>query len=75
VHGDRARGLEELQLAADHGNYLRPFAKIFLALAFEREHQMDHARVLLTELTAEFPSNPLFAHELSLVNHPATVSP
>jgi hypothetical protein len=66
IHGDRARGMQQMQIAAEHGRYLRPFAKILLALAFEREHQMDRARSLLAELTHEFPENPLFAHELAL---------
>jgi hypothetical protein len=67
VHGDKQRGIELMQQAADHGHYLRPFAQILLALGYEREHQFDRARVLLADLTAEFPENPLFAHELSLI--------
>lgn len=66
IHGDRTRGMQQMQVAADHGRYLAPFAKILLALAFEREHQMDRARALLADLTAEFPGNPLFAQELAL---------
>jgi hypothetical protein len=67
VHGDRAKGMAEMQMAADHGHYLQPFAKILLALACEREHQMDRAHKLLTELAAEFPANPLYAHEIQLL--------
>jgi hypothetical protein len=66
VHGDKARGIEQMQQTADHGHYLKPFAQILLALGYEREHQFDRARALLADLTAEFPENPLFAHELSL---------
>src|SRR6202023_1687952 len=44
IHGDRARGMQQMQIAAEHGRYLQPFAKILLALAFEREHQMERAR-------------------------------
>jgi hypothetical protein len=69
VHGDRERGLEQMQRAVDHGHYLQPFAKIMLALACEREHQMDRARALLEQLAQEFPSNPIFAHELALLDH------
>ena len=47
----------------------RPFAKILLALAYEREQQTDRARPLLAELAEEFPTNPLFAHELALVDN------
>ncbi|MGA2719869.1 MAG: hypothetical protein ABSF78_12975 [Candidatus Acidiferrales bacterium] len=67
VHGDKERGIELMQQAADHGHYLKPFAQILLALGYEREHRFDRARVLLTDLTVEFPENPLFAHELSLI--------
>ncbi len=74
IHGDRERGLEQLQRAAEHGHYLQVFAKSWLALACEREHQMDHAHQLLAELAAEFPSNPLFAHELALLDHPTTAA-
>jgi hypothetical protein len=66
IHGDRIRGMQEMQMAAENGHYLRPLAKILLALASEREHQMVRARSLLTELTQEFPENMLFAQELAL---------
>ncbi|HKV05497.1 MAG TPA: hypothetical protein VJO53_10370 [Candidatus Acidoferrales bacterium] len=65
IHGDRARGMEQLQRAADRGHYLRPFAKAWLALACEREHQLGRARALFAELSSEFPANPLFARELA----------
>ena len=68
IHGDRARGMQEMQLAAEHGQYLRPFAEILLALACEREHQPARARRLLSRLTTEFPRNSRFAHELALLN-------
>lgn len=71
IHGDRARGMEQMQVAADHGRYLKPFAKILLALASEREHDTVRARRLLTELTNEFPANPLFARELDLLEQRA----
>jgi hypothetical protein len=74
IHGDRERGLEQLQRAAEHGHYLQVFAKAWLALACEREHQMDHARQILAELVAEYPANPLFAHELALIDHPTNAA-
>jgi hypothetical protein len=67
IHGDRQRGMQQMQVAADHGRYLAPFAKILLALACEREHDLNHARQLLSDLAAEFPANPLFARELDLL--------
>jgi hypothetical protein len=68
IHGDRIRGMEQMQRTADHGHYLQPFAKILLALAYEREHQLDRARVLLADLASQFPANPLYAHELALAD-------
>jgi len=74
IHGDRERGLEQLQRASEHGHYLQVFAKSWLALALEREHQMDRARQILAELASEFPANPLFARELALLDHPTTAA-
>jgi len=68
IHGDKDRGMDQLETAAVEGNHLRPFAKILLALASEREHQDARAHILLVELNKEFPENPLFAHELALLN-------
>jgi hypothetical protein len=67
VHGDRTRGIQQMQSAAEHGHYLQPFAKILLALAYEREHQSERAQPLLASLSAQFPANPIFAHELALI--------
>jgi hypothetical protein len=68
VHGDKNRGIQQMQSAADHGRYLKPFAKILLALAYERERQSDRAQPLLVALNAEFPANPIYAHELTLID-------
>lgn len=66
IHGDRTRGMQLMASAAQHGHYLQPFAKVMLALAYEREHQNDKARDLLAQLAVQFPSNPVFARELTL---------
>ena len=68
IHGDRERGMQQVQQAAIHGHYLQPFAQILLALASEREHDMDRARSLLQELAFKFPENPQFARELALAD-------
>jgi hypothetical protein len=67
-HGDRALGMQQVTLAAANGRYLRPYAKIILALAAVREKQLGLARTELGELVAEFPTNPKFARELAKVN-------
>jgi len=64
IHGDKKIGIQQLEIATDHGRYMRPFAKIILALAALREKKPELARAQLTELVAEFPENPLFASEL-----------
>lgn len=65
IHGDKKLGIQQLQIAADHGRYLRPFAKILLALAALREKKTEVARAQLNDLVTEFPENPLFASELA----------
>jgi hypothetical protein len=65
IHGDKKLGIQQLGLAADHGHYLRPFAKILLALAALREKKPEVAHTQFKELVAEFPENQLFASELA----------
>ena len=67
IHGDRKLGMEQLQKTADNGRYLKPFAKILLALAARREKQDPLARKLLLELTEEFPTSSLFAAEYAKI--------
>jgi hypothetical protein len=66
VRGDRQRGMDQLQVAAEKGHYLRPYAQALLALAAEREGRFDLARTLFRDLSREFPANPVFASELAL---------
>jgi len=67
IRGDRLRGVMQLQMAAMEGHYLRPFAKVLLALVARREDEPELARKLLEELNGEFPGNPLFRRELALL--------
>jgi tetratricopeptide (TPR) repeat protein len=71
VHGDKQRGIEQMQSAASGGHFLRPFAKIMLALAYEREHQYREAGALLAELHKEFPENPHFGAEMAIAEKAA----
>lgn len=68
VHGDRVKGMDQMRSAAEHGHYFQPFAKVMLALAYEREHQNASAQKLLADLANEFPGNPVFSRELALVD-------
>jgi hypothetical protein len=64
VAGDKAAGISELQLTAQHGRYLAPFARILLAIAYVREKDTARARELLVSLRQDYPQNPLFAREI-----------
>jgi hypothetical protein len=63
IHGDKKLGMEQLGKTIESGRYLKPFAKILLALAARRQKQDDLARKLLRELSEEFPESPLYAAE------------
>jgi hypothetical protein len=69
-HGDRALGMQQLSLTAASGHYLRPYAKLTLALAAMREKQWALARTEFEQLTAEFPANAKFARELAKLRAP-----
>ncbi len=47
----------------ENGRYLRPFAKIILALAARREKQDALAQRLFRELSEQYPNNEHFASE------------
>jgi hypothetical protein len=76
IHGDKKLGMEQVAKTAENGRYLRPFAKIILALAARREKQDALAQKLFRELTEEYPTNQQFAAEyakaLSLTPLPAS---
>ncbi len=55
--------MEQLGKTIENGRYLKPFAKILLALAARRQKQNDLAQKLLRELSEEFPASPLYAAE------------
>ena len=76
IRGDKSGGILQLEIAAARGRYLRPFAKILLALAALREKKPELARIQLMELVAEFPENPLFVSELAKLDaSPAAAVP
>ncbi len=63
IHGDKKLGMEQVARTAENGRYLRPFAKIILALAARREKQDTLAQRLFRELTKQYPDNEQFASE------------
>lgn len=72
VAGDKKEGIAELQLTADHGHYLGPFARILLAIAYVRDKDNARAREVLSALRDEFPKNPLFAQEIARLDGTGT---
>jgi tetratricopeptide (TPR) repeat protein len=63
IHGDKKLGMEQVGKTVEGGLYLKPFAKIMLALAARREKQNKLAQKLLQELAEEFPESPLYPIE------------
>ena len=63
VHGDKKLGMELVARTVEDGRYLRPFAKIILALAARREKQDSLAQTLFRELSEQYPDNQQFASE------------
>src|SRR5579872_6427509 len=68
VNGDKSTGIDNLKLVARSGHYLRPFAKILLAICYMREKQPRESQKLLVELSSEFPANPLLKKELAKIS-------
>ena len=63
IHGNKKLGMEQVAKTAENGRYLRPFAKILLALAACRERQVALAQKLLRELSEQYPASELYASE------------
>lgn len=62
---NRALGEKDLELTAAQGHYLKPLAKLLLAVAAVRDKNMAKARELLSSLAQDFPNNPLYAQQLA----------
>ena len=65
IKGNQNEGVRELELAAEKGRYLAPFARILLAVAHLRKHESAQALTLLAGLREQFPHNPLFVEEIA----------
>jgi hypothetical protein len=62
--GDKKAGIADLQMTAQHGHYLAPFARVLLAIAYVRDKDKPRALEMLTSLRAQFPGNTLFPREI-----------
>ena len=63
--GNKQAGIADLQVTAQHGRYLAPFARVLLAIAYVRDKNKPRALELLTSLQTQFPDNTLFPREIS----------
>jgi hypothetical protein len=64
VKGSKEQGIRNVQLVAERGRYLRPFAKILLSIAYLRDKKPRKTQQLLVELARDYPANPLIRKEL-----------
>ena len=60
IKPDKEQGIRELQQTAAHGNLLKPFAKLLLAVAALRDKNNAQGCDLLHELAVAYPHNPLY---------------
>ena len=60
IKPDKELGIRELELTAAHGNLLKPFAKLLLAVAALRDKDDAQGCGLLHELAVAYPRNPLY---------------
>lgn len=67
---DKTMGLEKLQIVADKGHYLLPYARLLLAVAALRDNHRQQARALLQGLAQDFPRNHLYTQELAQLQKP-----
>jgi hypothetical protein len=61
---DKDVGIQKLQLTAEKGHYLLPFARLLLAVVALRDKHRSEAKELLQNLAEEFPNNQLYRREL-----------
>ncbi|MBV8570380.1 MAG: hypothetical protein JO319_07190 [Acidobacteriaceae bacterium] len=62
---DKQIGIDDLRIVAEKGHYLKPYAKILLAIAALRDNNKQTAKELLEDLAHNFPQNDLFRDELT----------
>jgi predicted Zn-dependent protease len=68
VRGSKNQGIQNLRQVAHSGHYLKPFAKIMLAIVYLREKKPRETEKLLIELAREYPQNPLIRKELAKIS-------
>jgi hypothetical protein len=64
---DKAKGISEVSITAQHGHYLAPFARLMLAVAELRDGNKTEAKAILADLAQKFPQNPLYTRQLNRI--------
>ena len=64
---EKVRGVQELQLTANKGYLLAPYARLLLSVVALRDKDYGTARLLLSGLAQEFPQNGLYKKELDRI--------
>jgi hypothetical protein len=67
---DKTAGIQKLQVVAEKGHYMLPYARLLLAVAALRDNDRERARDLLQGLAREFPRNHLYTQELAELEKP-----
>ena len=62
---NKTEGLAKLQITAEKGHFMAPYARLLLAIAAIRDGDRKTARSLLGDLAREFPNNNLYRIELA----------
>jgi hypothetical protein len=68
---DKQQGIQKLRIVAEKGQYLKPYAKILLAIAALRDENRKEAVALLKQLAGQFPGNGLFRDEIKKLCEPS----
>ncbi len=62
---DKEEGIRRVRITAEKGHYLRPFARLLVAVAALRDKDSATAKNILRDLSREYPHNHLYSEELS----------
>jgi hypothetical protein len=65
IQTNKEQGIRELEQTAAHGNLLKPFAKLLLAVAALRDKNDTQGCDLLRELAVAYPRNPIYRNNAS----------
>jgi hypothetical protein len=65
AQADREQGVANLGITAEKGHYLKPYARLLLAVDALRRKNTGQARTILQDLAQQFPHNRLYVEELA----------